>query len=322
MRVRHRQGGGAGRVTVASGDGPDGLADEVAAWEQLCRATDGRGAPPWPAGEAQALYRAVQAALTGDDGPELAGAARDWAGTAPMTVVVRRIGALRELFARHGGLEEPEDRERLQRVLDQVTTLATEAALAELEATALTDALTDVGNRRAMELAGRASVAAAVRSGTQLSVAVLDLDGLKALNDTHGHSAGDKALAGLAAALRSALRDTDQVFRVGGDEFVALLPLAAAPTVASLMERAAQLDAPAFSWGSATVPDDGTDLFTVLETADRRLYDARRSAGYYGGVPASTATPSAATTRRWPWIVLTAVASAAAAAAAALAWAH
>lgn len=320
MRVRHQKSGGVERATQPP-DSPDQLADELSTWEELSRVHEGTASAAWPAGEARALYRAVQARLAGGDDRELADAARAWARTASMTVVVRRVGALRELFSQQGRLDGAEDSEQLQRVLDEVTTIATEAALAELEATALTDALTDVGNRRAMELAGRAAVAAAVRGGTELSVSVLDLDGLKAINDTHGHGAGDKALAGLAIALRAALRDTDQIFRVGGDEFVALLPMAAAPTVASLMARAEQLDAPAFSWGAATVPHDGTDLGAVLEVADRRLYRSRRTAGHGESGPAPE-VHDRRHRRRWPWVVLTVLSSAAAAAAAALAWMH
>jgi diguanylate cyclase (GGDEF)-like protein len=129
-----------------------------------------------------------------------------------------------------------------------------------------------------MEMAGHAAVASAVRTGIQLSVAVFDLDGLKTINDTYGHSAGDLALAGMSTTLKAALRQTDQLFRVGGDEFVALLPGAAASMVDEIAARAADLNAPRFSWGVASAPQDGTKLGTLLEMADARLYANRHQA--------------------------------------------
>ncbi len=270
-------------------------------WRERCRAQEGDGAAAWPEQDAGALLAAVLTALSGAGDEGLAPAARRWAtATSSMPVLVRRLGTLRELLAESGVVEGPAATEHIQHVLDKVTTLSTEAALAELEDAALTDALTGVGNRRALDQAARAALATAVRRHEPLSVAVIDLDGLKAINDTSGHAAGDRAIAGMAASLRAALRDTDQVFRVGGDEFVALLPLAPGAMVAELMHRAERFNAPAFSWGAATAPADGTSLDELQRLADERLYEARREAGYYARdarPPVPTTTTGSATTR-------------------------
>jgi diguanylate cyclase (GGDEF)-like protein len=154
--------------------------------------------------------------------------------------------------------------------------------------------LTGAGNRRALESAARAALAAAARTNTPLSLAVIDLDGLKTINDTEGHAAGDKVLGGLSTALRAALRETDQLFRVGGDEFVVLLPLAPPDAVVHLMQRAEHFRAPSFSWGVASAPTDATELADLLQIADARLYAARRAAGYYDGRSSSAGAPAPA----------------------------
>lgn len=257
---------------------------ELRRWQMLCDAMEGADCHPWSEAEARTLVEAVLTAVLHGKDENLDAASRAWASTAvSMPVLVRRIGCLRELLLDEGLVEGRAAGDRLQRVLDTVTTLATETALAELEDAALTDALTGAGNRRALESAGRAALAAAARTGAPLSVAVIDLDGLKAINDTEGHAAGDATLARLSTALGSALRETDQLFRIGGDEFVALLPLAAPDAVVHLMHRAQRFEAPSFSWGVASAPGDGTELADLLQTADTRLYAARRAAGYYAG---------------------------------------
>lgn len=254
------------------------MASGPARWGEMCRALEGPSWEPWPAEEAQRLFEAVEAWLARGDDSAIEAAAQAWAATATVPMVVRRIGTLRELFIENGSAVTAKERQRLQRALDRVTTIATETAMAELRDAALTDSLTKLGNRRAMEMAGHAAVASAVRTGIQLSVAVFDLDGLKTINDTYGHSAGDQALAAMSTILKAALRQTDQLFRVGGDEFVALLPGAAASMVDEIAARAAHLNAPSFSWGVASAPEDGTKLAALLEKADARLYAYRHQA--------------------------------------------
>lgn len=91
------------------------------------------------------------------------------------------------------------------------------------EASSLTDELTGLANRRAAVQALRRFDLAASQSGRPYSVLAMDLDGLKGINDTGGHAAGDIAIRRVAAALRDTLRGADLAARMGGDEFVALL---------------------------------------------------------------------------------------------------
>lgn len=98
-----------------------------------------------------------------------------------------------------------------------------QTAQAEAEERALTDALTGLANRRALDLALGAAIAATGRSRHPFALMHVDLDFFKAVNDTMGHAAGDLVLANVAKVLKSSARKYDLVARVGGDEFVLLL---------------------------------------------------------------------------------------------------
>ena len=95
--------------------------------------------------------------------------------------------------------------------------------IAELRATAMRDQLTGLPNRRAWHDRLEQELAAASRSRRPLSVAVVDLDGLKQVNDTHGHEQGDQLIRRSAHAWAAAVRRSDFLARLGGDEFVVLL---------------------------------------------------------------------------------------------------
>ncbi len=298
---------------------------ELRAWEARCREAEcGEQATsaaddqsPWPLAEAKSLLDAIAGFLRDGNTGNLDAAADTWAATAPSTkLLVSRLACLREVLAEQGGLAGRRLGERLQWALDRVTSSATDAALAHLQDAALTDPLTGAGNRRALESAAKVALAQAARNGQDLSVIGIDLDGLKRINDTRGHSEGDVAISGLAAAIRGAMRDSDQLFRVGGDEFVALLPATSPHGIAGVIERARELGAPSFTWGAAAYPGDGTDVKSLLEVADSRLYEARRklrdspttsrpsarrSATKHGGTsvsPGQHATPEVTAPRR------------------------
>jgi diguanylate cyclase (GGDEF)-like protein len=89
---------------------------------------------------------------------------------------------------------------------------------------ARTDVLTGLPNRRAFEEALEAELARARRAGSTVSVVLLDIDGFKAINDLHGHMAGDACLREVAEAITGAVRASDRCFRWAGDEFVIMLP--------------------------------------------------------------------------------------------------
>jgi diguanylate cyclase (GGDEF)-like protein len=106
-------------------------------------------------------------------------------------------------------------------VLDSL--VARVGEIAALRRLAGTDALTGLANRRRLEETLARELARASRRGGRLAVLLLDLDGLKRLNDDHGHSAGDQAIVSVARACQQTLRAADLAARVGGDEFAVLL---------------------------------------------------------------------------------------------------
>ncbi len=113
----------------------------------------------------------------------------------------------------------------------------TQGDRARLEKLAAMDALTGVPNRRSMERALADAVDAFQSSGRRYGLVVLDLDHFKEVNDLYGHAAGDAAIADLASILRFEMRRNDQVFRFGGEEFVALLELESSADLESATER-------------------------------------------------------------------------------------
>lgn len=120
------------------------------------------------------------------------------------------------------------DETRLARLIEenerlQVALVEMRDRIAELEQLADTDTLTPLPNRRAFLRRLDSVVQYAARHNTPAAVLYIDLDGLKQINDDHGHMAGDAALVHLARLLSSNLRATDMVARIGGDEFGLIL---------------------------------------------------------------------------------------------------
>ncbi len=149
-----------------------------------------------------------------------------------------------------------------------------------------TDALTGLPNSRALTVRLEQETARASRERTVFTVFVLDLNGLKRINDRHGHLEGSRAIQAVGKALQSCLREYDTLARIGGDEFVLLLPGMPAESAAEkrieLAMAVEQLagDFPGFevsvSMGSATYPQDGTTPEQLLGVADRRMYWHKR----------------------------------------------
>jgi diguanylate cyclase (GGDEF)-like protein/PAS domain S-box-containing protein len=169
---------------------------------------------------------------------------------------------------------------RAQEQADQLERLA-----AQLEQLSLEDELTDLYNRRGLDLLGSNAVARAAREGSPLCVLFLDLDGLKTINDGYGHAAGDTALVTAAAVLRATVRETDIVARIGGDEFAAILVGVSALEAEELCERvrqAAYASAPGehpltVSIGVAELRQGELDtLDDLIASADRAMYAERR----------------------------------------------
>ncbi len=164
----------------------------------------------------------------------------------------------------------------------------TERLLAELRALADHDALTGLPNRRAWEARLEEAHALMQRYGTQTSVAVLDLDHFKQVNDSHGHTAGDAVLQALAQTLRRTLRPSDFVARIGGEEFAVLLPHTGLDEAVKVLDRLRRRweqqpillpDGTALhstlSAGVATL-DPTQPAKMALERADAALYRAKQ----------------------------------------------
>ena len=225
-----------------------------------------------PENEARLVVEAVLDDLAGRRPDNLDRAGRAW-GRAHRSVseMVGRLSSFREALAATG----VDDPLRMHRALDRVTAGATEEVLHRLEHASRTDALTGVGNRRALDETLSAALSAASRQGHDVTVVAVDLDGLKRINDTEGHAAGDAALLALVRSFYVALRDEDTVFRLGGDEFAIVLPFTSVGAAELLMERIHSSGAPAFTWGAAGYPGSGADAPAMLDAADHDLYRRR-----------------------------------------------
>jgi diguanylate cyclase (GGDEF)-like protein len=156
--------------------------------------------------------------------------------------------------------------------------------LAALRAQALTDLLTGVLNRRGFLAIAERELARARRHQRPLALAFVDVRGLKAINDSQGHQAGDELLRQTARILRQSCRGSDVIGRIGGDELAVLLPghTSAEAAAGRIVTRVAQcrnelqLRGPwDLTVGTAVYPADGKTIKELLATADRRLYERR-----------------------------------------------
>jgi diguanylate cyclase (GGDEF)-like protein len=145
-----------------------------------------------------------------------------------------------------------------------------------LRTQASVDPLTGVANRRAWEAEATRGLARAARTGEPLTVAILDLDGFKAVNDRDGHGAGDRLLRQVATAWRTRLRTSDLLGRYGGDEFVLCLPGTDASTAVDVLQRLDGGLPVGWSVGTATA-HRGDSLTELLRRADVRLYEGKRA---------------------------------------------
>src|SRR5262249_39342378 len=143
-------------------------------------------------------------------------------------------------------------------------------------------------NARSLFLQLDSEISRGRRSHLPLAVMVLDLDGFKAVNDRFGHLEGNKVLHAVAAGLKRACREYDYVARMGGDEFVILLPGAepddAAVKMADFRDVVRDVGRQMFqgnlltvSIGIANFPADGADAEELLAEADRRMYKQKRA---------------------------------------------
>lgn len=149
----------------------------------------------------------------------------------------------------------------------------------QLRQQASSDSLTGLGNHRRLFEVLQAEIGRSNRTTREFSLMLLDLDGLKAINDQFGHVTGDRALFRIAQILRDCCRSIDTAARHGGDEFALVLPetgMAAATLVAQriceLLEKEAEQPVLSVSIGIASHPKDAETIGTLLYAADKALY--------------------------------------------------
>jgi len=154
----------------------------------------------------------------------------------------------------------------------------------EFERLAMIDPLTGLSNRRVAEGRLAAEASRSQRYGSPLTVISFDLDKFKQINDTHGHLAGDQVLKKFAARLSSAIRLSDFAARMGGDEFLVLLPECSTVQVGALLARLRPMET---EYGGQKIPicfsagwvgyEQGETTEQFLERADRTLYAEKRA---------------------------------------------
>ncbi|MCB9831620.1 MAG: diguanylate cyclase [Planctomycetes bacterium] len=155
---------------------------------------------------------------------------------------------------------------------------ALERTLAQLEIQATQDPLTGVLNRRGLELGLRIELGRARRQGEPLLALILDLDDFKTINESHGHAAGDVVLARVGAVLRRSLRPTDLVGRIGGDEFLALLPATRIAEGGGLAERLRhEVAAQQLNWTDERIGTTVSIGLVEVAAATRSLDEVLRS---------------------------------------------
>ena len=149
-----------------------------------------------------------------------------------------------------------------------------ERLMAVANGLARTDPLTGLPNRRVWNDRIADELHRAKRSNDALTIALIDLDGFKMLNDTRGHAAGDKLLQTVAAAWQKQLRDIDLLVRGGGDEFWLLFPACPPGLEHAVLQRMRTAMPPGQTFSAGTATWDGTEGATeLLARADRALYE-------------------------------------------------
>jgi diguanylate cyclase (GGDEF)-like protein len=158
-----------------------------------------------------------------------------------------------------------------------------ETRVAALTEQAERDPVTLLPNRSAFNRALRGEMERARRYHREMSLVLFDVDRFKSVNDQFGHPAGDRTLAQVASVLKSSLRQSDAVFRYGGDEFAAICPETSGEAISRALHRLEAImptwraesclpDHLDISWGVASFPADGSVESELVDIADRRLY--------------------------------------------------
>jgi diguanylate cyclase (GGDEF)-like protein len=176
-----------------------------------------------------------------------------------------------------------QDVEMLRAVADQAAISISKAQLWEM---AVNDSLTGLHVRRYFMTKLQDEIIRTERYKKTLSIIMADLDKFKTVNDTYGHTAGDRVLKSVGLFLRESIRDVDSIARFGGEEFVMFLPETSKEAAYTLADRLrlgvseidmGNLPAITISLGISTFPEDGKSLNELLDRADAALYKAKAS---------------------------------------------
>jgi diguanylate cyclase (GGDEF)-like protein len=251
----------------------EGVTRVFNAWRRALRADPLISRLPLP--DLRPLAEAFNAALTGDDDESLPAECERLAATElDASAVIKVITLLAETVADEVGTTSGATTKSLLSTLGGVAGLLSTDMVRAEAVTARRDYLTGLENRLAWDEA----LDAALDSGGGLTLVMLDLDGLKQVNDTRGHEAGDEYLKRFAADLRAAIPEGVRAYRFGGDEYAAVFPTsdrAAADRVMTELGR--NEDVAPFSYGIAVAPEDGTTSSALKQKADNDLYEMKRA---------------------------------------------
>lgn len=218
------------------------------------------------------------------------------------TPMRRHDGTLGDFEARLSVIQDSDGTFRGYRgILRDVSAQASQRR--KLHTLAYHDTLTGLGNRKAFLEHLPQQIAEAQSQGKQLALFFIDLDHFKQVNDRFGHDAGDELLRAIALRLQHALRQPDQLYRLGGDEFTLLVSNASAETARIVGERLIAalrkpfdiagtcIDFVTLSIGIALCPLDGQDAVTLTKAADSAMYLAKRQRSHIVIGPATQGTP-------------------------------
>ena len=206
----------------------------------------------------------------------------------PLTIKDQSIGGL-IVASRHPDAFTPKQIKLLEQVALQIATPIENSQLyAQAEQRARIDELTGLFNRRHFEERLKEEVSRHSRGGDVFSIFLLDLDNFKTYNDIYGHPSGDTLLNQIGRIIKRSIRDADQAFRYGGDEFVVILPHTTMNNGRVVADRVRQRIAEEMenneiavtcSIGLASYPSDGVISGELITVADTALYFAKRTGG-------------------------------------------
>jgi diguanylate cyclase (GGDEF)-like protein len=232
--------------------------------------------------------RATGGVIRGESG-DVARAGSPRAGVAAISVPLEIAGESFGTLVLSGHAFEEDDHELVASLAAHAVTALENARLHQIvKRQALLDALTGMPNRRQCESALATELSQAQRFGSRLTFVLADIDEFKAVNDRHGHPAGDRVLREFSEILRELVRDADVAARWGGDEFALILPNTDVEGAAVLVERIrstlehrtiavdGQSVTITASFGVATFPDE-LSAAPLIAAADQALYAAKRA---------------------------------------------